>query len=327
MTTTPNMGIRIASTGGPNVLEFAELDQPTPGPHQAVVEITAAGVNFIDTYHRTGLYPMDLPMTPGLEGAGTIGAVGADVTEFAVGDRVAWTGSIASYATRKAVDVDSLVAIPDNVADDIAAAAMLQGLTAHYLATDTYHVEPGSMVLIHAGAGGVGLLLTQIAKILGAEVFTTVGTQEKAERSRAAGADHVIMYRDVDFAEEIGTIAGERMIDVVYDGVGNTTFRKGLAVLRRRGLMVAFGNASGPVDPISPLELSKNGSLFLTRPTLFDHVTTPEELRTRTADLFGWIGAGQLRVHIGSTYPLAEASDAHTALEARQTTGKVLLRP
>lgn len=325
MTATPNMGIRIATTGGPDVLEYAELDQPTLGPRHAVVEIAAAGVNFIDTYHRTGLYRMDLPMTPGLEGAGTISAVGDEVTEFAVGDGVAWTGSIGSYATRKAVDVDSLVAVPENVAHDVAAAAMLQGLTAHYLSTDTYHLEPGHRALIHAGAGGVGLLLTQIAKILGAEVFTTVGTAEKAERSRAAGADHVIMYRDVDFSEAIRDIAGERMIDVVYDGVGKTTFDRGLAVLRPRGLMVAFGNASGPVDPVSPLELSKNGSLFLTRPTLFDYVTTPEDLRRRAGDLFEWIGAGRLEVHIGSTYPLAEAARAHTALEERRTTGKVLL--
>lgn len=326
MTATPNMGIRITSTGGPEVLEYAELIEPAPGPRQVLVEISAAGVNFIDTYHRTGLYPMELPMTPGLEGAGRISALGEDVSEFSVGDRVAWTGSIGSYATRKAIDVNSLVAIPDSVGDDSAAAAMLQGLTAHYLATDTYHLEPGSRALIHAGAGGVGLLLTQIAKLRGAEVFTTVGTAEKAARSRSAGADHVIMYRDVDFSEAITDIVGERMIDVVYDGVGKTTFHAGLTVLRPRGLMVTFGNASGPVDPVSPLELSKNGSLFLTRPTLFNYIATPDDLGKRAKDLFDWIGAGRLDVHVGSTYPLAEAADAHTALEARQTTGKVLLR-
>ena len=325
MNATPNMGIKLAATGGPDVLAYTDLGQPTLEPRDALVEIAAAGVNFIDTYHRSGLYPMDLPMTLGLEGAGTISAVGDDVTEFAIGDRVAWTNSIGSYATRKTVDVDNLVAIPDDVPDEIAAGAMLQGLTAHYLARDTHRLAPGDRALIHAGAGGVGLLLTQIAKILGAEVFTTVGTAEKAERSRAAGADHVIMYRDVDFSEAISSIAGERTIDVVYDGVGKTTFSKGLAVLKPRGLMVSFGNASGPVDPVSPLDLSRNGSLFLTRPKLFDHISTPTELRERAGDLFGWIGAGQLDIHIGATFPVAEAAQAHTELEERRTTGKVLL--
>jgi NADPH2:quinone reductase len=204
---------------------------------------------------------------------------------------------------------------------------MLQGLTAHYLTNDTFPLQPGHKALIHAGAGGVGLLLTQIAKLKGAEVFTTVGSEEKAELSFAAGADHVILYRDVDFADEITDLAGHRPIDVVYDGVGKTTFEKGISLLRPRGMMVTFGNASGPVDPVSPLELMKNGSIFLTRPTLFDYVTTPDELRTRAADLFDWIGRGDLDVRIGATYPLSEAGAAQTALESRQTTGKVLLIP
>lgn len=322
-----NPGITIRNTGGPEVMELTELPDPVAGPSEVIVEIEAAGVNFIDTYHRRGLYPIELPLTPGLEGAGAISEVGSEVEGFAVGDRVAWTSSIGSYARRKSATADSLVHVPDAVPTDTAAAVMLQGLTAHYLATDTFPLEKDHTALIHAGAGGVGLLLTQIAKLRGAEVFTTVGSNEKAELSEAAGADHVILYRDVDFADAITEIAGHRPIDVVYDGVGKTTFDKGISVLRPRGMMVTFGNASGPVDPVSPLDLMTNGSIYLTRPTLFDYVAGPDELRSRAADLFAWIESGDLDVRIGATYPLSEAAAAHTALETRQTIGKVLLVP
>jgi NADPH2:quinone reductase len=308
-------------------MEYNELPEPQAAADGVVIDIAAAGVNFIDTYHRGGLYPMELPLTPGLEGAGTISAVGSDVEGFAVGDRVAWSGSIGSYAARKVADPEKLVHVPEGVALETAAAVMLQGLTAHYLAMDTFPLAPGHRALVHAGAGGVGLLLTQIAKLKGAEVFTTVGNAEKAELSRAAGADHVIEYRSVDFADAAVDIAGPRPFDVVYDGVGKTTFQQGMSVLRPRGMMITFGNASGPVDPISPLELMTNGSLFLTRPTLFDYIATAEEFRSRASEVFEWIDNGQLDVRIGATYPMSEAATAHTALESRQTTGKVLLVP
>ncbi len=327
MSDRPNRGISITETGGPEVLVHDDLPEPTPSPSQVVVDIAYAGVNFIDTYHRIGLYPMEFPFTPGLEGAGTISAVGDDVEGFAVGDRVAWSGSIGSYAVRKPAEPDTLVHVPDDVPLKTAAAVMLQGLTAHYLSTDTFPIRPGQNVLIHAGAGGVGLLLIQIAKLKGAEVFTTVGNEEKALLAKGAGGDHVILYRDVDFAAEVTDIAGHRPIDVVYDGVGKTTFEEGISVLKPRGMMVTFGNASGPVDPVSPLDLMRNGSLFLTRPTLFDYVATPAELRWRATDLFAWIEGGDLDVRIGATYPLADAGAAQNALESRQTTGKVLLVP
>jgi NADPH2:quinone reductase len=322
-----NVGITIRQTGGPEVMEYTELPEPEVGPSTVVVDIAAAGVNFIDTYHRAGLYPMEFPLTPGLEGAGTITGVGADVDGFAVGDRVAWSESIGSYAVRTSADPDKLVHVPDGVPLETAAAVMLQGLTAHYLATDTFPLGTDHRALVHAGAGGVGLLLTQIAKLKGAEVFATVGSAEKAELSRAAGADHVIEYRSVDFADAIADIAGPRPIDVVYDGVGRTTFEKGISVLKPRGMMVTFGNASGPVDPVSPLELMRNGSLFLTRPTLFDYVATSAEFRSRASDLFEWIENGDLDVRVGATYPMSEAAAAHIALESRRTTGKVLLVP
>ncbi len=322
-----NTGITIHDTGGPEVMRYTELPEPEVGPDSVVIDIAAAGVNFIDTYHRAGLYPMEFPLTPGLEGAGTITAVGDDVAGFVVGDRVAWSGSIGSYAARKVADPEKLVHVPDGVPLDTAAAVMLQGLTAHYLAVDTFPLAPGHRALVHAGAGGVGLLLTQIAKLKGAEVFTTVGSPEKAELSRAAGADHVIEYRSVDFADAIFDIAGPRPIDVVYDGVGKTTFQKGISVLKPRGTMITFGNASGPVDPVSPLELMRNGSLFLTRPTLFDYVATADEFRSRASEVFEWIENGDLDVRIGATYPMSEAAAAHTALESRATTGKVLLVP
>ena len=318
--------IVISEVGGPEVLEPREIDDPVPGPDDAVVEVTAAGLNFIDTYHRSGLYPVELPFTPGLEAAGTVTAVGRDVTDVAVGDRVAWGTVAGAYAERARVPADQLVPVPDGVSPDQAAALMIQGLTAHYLAVDTYSLEPGSVCLIHAGAGGVGLLLTQIAKRLGATVYTTVGTEAKAELSRAAGADHVILYTQEDFAKRVEEIGGPRPLDVVYDGVGKATVPAGLGLLRPFGLMVAFGNASGAVDPIDPLDLTANGSIFFTRPTLFHHVATRRALLSRCEDLFSWV-AGGMDVRIGARYPLEAAAEAHRALEGRATTGKVLIEP
>ncbi len=311
-------------TGGPEVLVLDEIDRPRPGAGQVLVETVAAGLNYIDTYHRTGLYAQELPFVPGLEGAGTVLETGDGVDGFATGDRVAWSTAIGSYAEATIVPADRLVHVPDGVALDTAAAVMLQGLTAHYLVRDTHPIEPGDACLVHAGAGGVGLLLTQMAKRLGATVYSTVGSEEKAELSRAAGADHVILYRDEDFVERVQEIGGERPLAVVYDGVGKDTLHLGFALLRPRGVMVAFGNASGPADPVDPLTLSTNGSLYLTRPTLFHHIATREALDARAGELFAWIADG-LDVRIGARYPLADAADAHRALEGRQTTGKVLI--
>ena len=290
------------------------------------MRIVASGLNFIDTYHRTGLYPMERPFTPGLEAAGTVIEVGDDVSGFAPGDRVAYTSAIGAYAEQAVVGVGKLVPLPESVSFDVGAAAMLQGLTAHYLARDTYRLESASTCLIHAGAGGVGLLLTQIAKRLGATVYTTVGTADKAELSKAAGADHVIRYTEEDFVDRVQEIGGERPLDVVYDGVGKATMHHGFALLRPRGLMAAFGNASGPADPVDPLTLSANGSLYLTRPILFDYIATKEALMERALELFAWIGEG-LNVRVGQRFSLEEAADAHRALEGRLTTGKVIIEP
>jgi len=320
--------IQIDETGGAEVLQWREVAEPTAEPGQVLVDLAAAGLNYIDTYQRTGLYPVPLPYTLGLEGAGTVIGVGEGVTDLAVGDRVAWATNPGSYAERVAVNASSVMRVPDGIAADIAAALPLQGMTAHFLATDTFPLRPGHRCLIHAGAGGVGLLLIQIAKLLGAEVFTTVGGPEKADLARGAGADHVILYRDVEFDAAVREIAGEdRPLDVVYDGVGQSVFRASLGLLRPRGMMVTFGNASGPVDPVSPLELSANGSLYLTRPTLFHHVATQAEVQRRADDLYGWISGGRLDVRIGARFALADAADAHRALEGRATTGKVLLEP
>lgn len=313
--------------GGPEQLVLSDVPDPSPGTTDLLVEVGAAGLNFIDVYQRTGLYDLGLPFTPGLEGAGTVIEVGAGVTDFAPGDKVAWTNVLGSYAERHVVPAEKAVAVPDGIETDTAAAVMLQGITAHYLAFDTFRLNMRDRCLIHAGAGGVGRLLTQIAKMRGAEVFTTVGTEEKAELSRAAGADHVIVYTKDDFQEAVESVAGVKAIDVVYDGVGAATFMKGLDLLRPRGLMVTFGNASGPVPEISPLLLSQKGSLFLTRPTMAHYLQSRDELLSRCSDLFTWIGDGRLEVHIGGRYPLADAAEAHRALAARQTTGKVLLLP
>ncbi len=317
--------IRITQTGGPEVLEWTDVADPAPGPDQVVVEVAAAGLNYIDTYHRSGLYPMELPFVPGLEGAGTVVEIGAEVADVAVGDTVAWSADIGTYAERVALPAASTVPVPDGVALDEAAAVMLQGMTAHYLVTDTFALAEGHRCLIHAGAGGVGLLLIQMAKTIGAEVFTTVGTPAKAELAAGAGADHVILYRDVDFGDGVEEIAGERALDVVYDGVGQSVFRRSLDLLKPRGMMVNFGNASGPAEPISPLELAP--SLFLTRPSLFHYIATRPELLGRTGDLFSWMEGGRIDVRIGERIPMAEARRAHEMLEGRETTGKVVLLP
>ncbi|MDA3040423.1 MAG: quinone oxidoreductase [Actinomycetota bacterium] len=319
--------IQARTTGGPEVLEWVELDDPTPGEGQLRVDLAAAGLNFIDTYHRSGFYPMPLPFIPGVEGAGVVSAVGAGVEGFAVGDRVAWTGALGSYATKVVVPASRALAVPEGVELELAAAVMLQGMTAHFLASSTFPLEPGHRCLVHAGAGGVGLLLIQIAKIRGAEVFTTIGSADKEPLVRGAGADHVIFYRDVDFGDEVERIAGKRPLDVVFDGVGKDTFLRGLDVLKPKGMMVTFGNASGPVDPVLPLKLMQGGSLFLTRPTLADYTATREALEARSTDLFRWIAEGRLDVRIGERVALRDARLAHEMLEGRGTTGKVLLVP
>ena len=316
----------VAEHGGPEVLHYEDHIDPTPKADEVVVRIEAAGVNFIDTYHRTGLYPVELPLVLGSEGAGTVVAVGAQVESVAEGDRVAFSQILCgSYADLAAVRADEVVTVPSDVSLETAAAAMLQGLTAHYLSTSTFPVSADDVCLIHAGAGGVGLLLTQMAKRRGAMVITTVGTDDKAALSRRAGADHVINYADSDFGDEVESIVGPKSLDVVYDGVGRTTFERGLDLLRPRGMMVSFGNASGPPADFSPLILSAKGSLFVTRPSLPHYVATRAELAARAHDLFDWISSGDVDVLIGARFSMDAAADAHWALEGRRSTGKVIL--
>ena len=320
-------GVRIHSFGGPDVLTYEDLPEPSPRADEAVVNVDAAGVNFIDTYHRTGAYKNPLPFTLGQEGAGTVTAAGPDAAGVKVGDRVAWTGVSGSYAERVAVPAARLIALPPGMTTRHGAALLLQGLTAHYLACSTYPLKPGDTCLVHAGAGGVGLLLTQIAKLRGARVITTVSTSEKAALSRAAGAHDVVVYTRQDFEGEVKRITGGRGVQVVYDSVGKTTFDKSLNCLAPRGLLALFGQSSGAVPPVDPQLLSQKGSLFLTRPTLVHYIATPSELRERAQDLFAWIAAGTLRLRIEFEFPLKDAAEAHRALESRQTTGKVLLIP
>ncbi|HEY6795321.1 MAG TPA: quinone oxidoreductase [Kineosporiaceae bacterium] len=317
--------IQVGHTGGPEVLQWTELDDPIPADGEVVVEVEAAGVNFIDVYRRSGLYPVPLPAIPGGELAGRVVAVGSAVTGVAIGDRVATTDAAGGYAELAKVAADRVVPVPEGVPAELAAASLLQGMTAHYLVTDTFPLSAGQRCLVHAAAGGVGLLLVQLAKRHGAEVFATVGSRGKADAARAAGADHVIITSEQDFATAVEAQAGPRAIDVVYDGVGRDTFDRGLDVLRRRGMMVTFGNASGPVEPVSPLALANRGSLFLTRPTLADYVATTEELRWRAGEVLGLIAAGALDVHVGARFALAEAGDAHRLLESRRSTGKIVL--
>lgn len=319
--------IRIHTFGGPEVLQYDEVAEPTPKPGEAVVKIDAAGVNFIDTYHRTGVYKISLPVTLGLEGAGTVSAIGNGVDGIKVGDRVAYSGVFGSYAQASAVPADRLVPLPSNVNTKLGAAIMLQGMTAHYLVFSTYPLKSGDTCLVHAGAGGVGLLLTQIAKMRGARVITTVSTDEKAALSRDAGADEVVLYTRQDFEAEVKRITNGKGVQVVYDSVGQTTFLKSLNCLAARGMMVLLGQSSGSVPPVDPQLLAQKGSLFLTRPTLANYIARREELLQRSSDLFNWIGAGKLKVRMEFEFPLQKAADAHKALEGRKTTGKVLLVP
>ena len=319
--------IRIHQHGGPEVLSYEDMPIPEPGPGQAVVKIEAAGVNFIDIYFRTGLYPAELPITNGQEGAGTVTAVGSDVTQVAVGDRVAYTGIHGSYAEYSAVAADRLVKLPDAISTRTAAAAMLQGMTAHYLSRSTFTVDSSHTALIHACAGGVGLLLVAMAKKFGARVIGTCSTEEKAAKATAAGADEVILYTKQDFESECKRLTGGRGVDVVYDAVGKSTWTGSLGSLKPRGMMVTFGNASGPVPSIAPLELTKRGSLYLTRPSLFAYVASREDLLWRASDVFDWIQTGDLGIHIGGEFPLSKAAEAQTRLAGRKTMGKLILIP
>ncbi|MDE1161252.1 MAG: quinone oxidoreductase [Acidobacteriaceae bacterium] len=317
--------IQITQTGGPEVLQLAELPQPSPANGQVLVRVQAAGINFIDVYLREGRYPQPLPAVPGLEGAGVVAEVGSGVDGFKRGDRVAWASARGSYAEYVLVAASDLIPVPEAVTLDDAAAVMLQGMTAHYLANDTYKIRTGDSVLIHAGAGGVGLLLTQMAKAAGAHVFTTVSTEQKAELSRQAGADRVINYVVENFAEVIARETAGEKLPVVYDSVGRTTFEDSLKCLQPRGLMVLFGASSGAVPPFDLIRLSQMGSLFVTRPTMKDYLRTPAELQLRSQAIFRDIAAGTLKVRIGQRYKLEDALQAHRDLEARKTTGKVLL--
>ena len=320
--------IQITETGGPEVLRWAELPDPSPGPGELLVELAAAGVNYIDTYHRSGAYPMPLPFIPGSEGAGTVTALGPDVSDVAVGDQVAWAGSPGSYAERAVVPAAQAVPVPQGVDIEIAGGCLLQGMTAHYLLVSVHAVQPGETVLIHAAAGGMGLLLTQLATARGGRVIGTVSTAEKERLAREAGAAEVIRYTEVDdLAGEVRRLTGRDGVAAVYDGVGATTFDASLASLRRRGMLALFGAASGPVPPVDPQRLNSAGSVFLTRPKLADYVATRKELISRAGEVFDAILDGSLRIRIGGRYPLAEAGRAHQDLQSRRTTGKLLLLP
>ncbi|MCS6816622.1 MAG: quinone oxidoreductase [Blastocatellia bacterium] len=319
--------IRVHEYGGPEVLRYEDVPLPEPGPGEVRVKIEAAGVNFIDIYHRTGLYPNPLPFTLGVEGAGVVEAIGPDVADVRVGDRVAYALALGAYAERAIVPAWKLVPLPETIDFPTAAAAMVQGLTAHYLTHSTYSLKPGDTALVHAAAGGTGLLIVQMAKLRGARVIGTVSTEEKAQRAREAGADEVILYTQQDFEAEVRRLTDGRGVDVVYDSVGQATFEKSLNCLRPRGLLVLFGQSSGPVPPIDPLVLSAKGSVFLTRPHLSHYVATREELLERARALFQWIQEGQVKIHIEQLFPLAEAAEAHRILAARASMGKLLLVP
>ncbi len=324
--------IQILQTGGPEALILQELPDPIPGPGEALLRIEASGVNFIDTYLREGRYPAPLPYTLGQEAAGTIVSLGPAIEDtppasLRPGDRVVWTGVPGTYADLSTAPVDRLIKIPDQVTTQQAAAAMTQGLTAHYLSHSTYPIQPHDTVLVHAGAGGTGLLLTQMVKSLGARVFTTVSTEEKAALSREAGADETILYTRVDFAHEVKRLTVGEGLPVVYDSVGRSTFEQSLACLRPRGLMVLFGAASGAVPPFDLIRLSTMGSLYVTRPTLKDYVASRADLDARATEVLNHVAQGTLRLRIAHTYPLSEAAGAHRDLESRKTTGKLLLLP
>lgn len=317
--------VLVRQTGGPEVLELTDVDIPDPGPDEVVVDIAAAGVNYIDTYHRSGLYPLKTPFAIGLEGVGTVSALGSSVSDLTVGDRVAWFNSRGSYAERIVLPRADAVAVPDGIDDETAAALLLQGMTAHYLVASTYPVREGDTILMHAAAGGVGLLLVQLAKARGARVLATASTPEKGKLAREAGADEVYGYED--FEKRARELTNGEGVAAVYDGVGKTTFDQSLASLRRRGFLVLFGASSGAVPPVDPQRLNAAGSVYLTRPKNTDYATTPEEIRWRTGELFDAVLAGTLSVRIGGRYPLAEAARAHEDLQGRKTTGKLLLIP
>jgi NADPH:quinone reductase len=319
--------IRVDQPGGPEAMHLAEVPDPKPREGEVLVRNEAAGVNFIDVYHRSGAYPLTFPLIPGQEGAGTIVALGAGVTEFAAGDRVAFASGSATYAELVSIPAARAVPVPGGVTTRQAAAVMLQGITAHYLSTSTYAVRPGDTCLVHAAAGGVGLLLCQMAKLRGARVFGTVSTDEKARLAREAGADQTIHYRTEDFVAEVRRLTDGAGVQVVYDGVGRDTFEGSLDSLAVRGTMVLFGQASGAVAPIDPQVLNRKGSLYLTRPTIGHYTRTREELLARASEVLGWVGVGKLSVRIFRELPLAEAAEAHRLLESRRTTGKLLLIP
>ncbi len=319
--------IRIEEIGGPEVLQLAELPIPQPGPGQVLIRVEAIGINFIDIYFRKGAYKASLPLTPGSEAAGTVEELGPGVTGFAAGDVVASTSVLGSYAEYALVPAVQLVKVPAELAPEKAAAVMLQGMTAHYLTHSTFPLKAGDTALVHAGAGGVGLLLTQIAARLGARVITTVSTKAKAGLSREAGASHVILYTDQDFEAEVKRLTGGKGVDVVYDSVGKTTFEKSLNCLRPRGLLALFGASSGPVPPFDLSQLNSKGSLFVTRPSLWHYLATRAELEWRAGDVLGWAAKGELKVRTEFIYPLAQAAQAQSDLEGRKSTGKILLVP
>jgi len=319
--------IRVHAPGGPEALRYEEIERPVPGPGQVLVKIEAAGLNFIDVYQRNGHYKVPVPFTLGQEAAGTVAAVGVGVAEPKVGDRVAYPTVLGAYAEYAVVPADRVVRLPDGVSAKQGAAAMLQGLTAHYLATSTYPLKPGDACLVHAAAGGVGLLLCQIAKLRGARVLGTVSTREKAALARGAGADDVILYTEQDFETEVKRLTSGAGLQVIYDSVGKTTFEKSLNCLAPRGMMVLYGQSSGPVGLFDPQVLNQKGSLFLTRPTIVHYIATRAELLARAGEVLGWIKSGRVKVRIDRELPLAQAAEAHRLLEGRQTTGKVLLIP
>lgn len=319
--------IRVESYGGADRLVYGDVERPEPRPDEALVKVEAVGVNFIDVYHRTGIYPLPLPFTPGTEAAGTVESVGSEVSEVAAGDRVAYAMAVGSYAEYAAVPAARLVKLPEGIDAQTGAAAMLQGMTAHYLSTSTYPLKSGDTALVHAAAGGVGLLLIQMAKRAGARVFGTVSTQEKARLAREAGADEVILYTGQDFQQEVRRLTEGRGVQVVYDSVGKTTFMKSLDSLAPRGVLALFGQSSGGVPPFDAALLAQKGSLYLTRPSLAHYILTREELLRRAGDVLGWIAAGELKLRVEKTFPLGEAAEAHRQLEGRATTGKILLLP
>ena len=319
--------IQVSKTGGPEVLQFVDLPIPQPNANGAVVKIAASGVNFIDVDLRQGRYQAPLPFVAGQEGSGVVTAIGAEVKTVKVGDRVAWSGVLGSYAEYLAAPAEALVPIPRGVTDSDAAASMLQGMTAHYLSHDTFALKPVDTALVHAAAGGVGLLLVQMAHHIGAKVIGTVSTEEKAKLALEAGADHVILYTQTDFEAETKRLTGGKGVDVVYDGVGAATFEKSMNVLRARGMLVLYGSSSGPVPPVDPVMLSQKGSIYMARTTLAHFTATREELLARSDTVFGMIASGKLKVRIGRVYKLEEAQQAHRDLEGRKTTGKLLLIP